>query len=468
MAEEHKLHIVMFPWLAFGHMIPFLELSKLIAQKGHTVSFVSTPRNIDRLIPKLPPSLEPLIEMVKLPLPRISELPEKAESTMDIQTSDIQYLKKAFDGLQPELIRVLETRSPDWIIYDFAPYWLPPLAAQLGISCAFLSLVNAWFIAFLAPSAQDMLAGSGQRLKPEDFTVPPPWIPFSSKVAYRLHEINRIFGLASEDIASGVSDMYRTGKVLMGSDAIFIRHSVEFEPDWLNLLEELHQRPVIPIGFMPPLGEDSRDDENNSWLPISEWLGSHSKGSVVYVSLGSEVTLRQDELNELALGLELSGLPFFWVLREQSGLNDDSVKPPDGFVERTRGSGVVWTSWAPQIKILAHESVGGFLTHCGWSSIIEGLAFGRPLIMLPFMGDQGLNARVMVDKNVGIEVRRDESNGSFTRSCVADLQRWVMVEDGGRSCRDKAKEMKAIFGDEDSHKRHISNFIEYLGNQRLK
>ncbi|KAK3021319.1 LOW QUALITY PROTEIN: hypothetical protein RJ639_045827, partial [Escallonia herrerae] len=468
MAEENKLHIVMFPWLAFGHMIPFLELSKSIAQKGRTVSFVSTPRNIDRLIPKLPPSLEPLIEMVKLPLPRMSELPEEAESTMDIQTSDIQYLKKAFDGLQPELIRVLESRSPDWIIYDFAPYWLPPLAAQLGISCAFLSLVNAWFIAFLAPSAQDMLAGTGQRLKPEDFTVPPLWIPFPSKVAYRLHEIYRIFGLASENIASGVSDIYWTGKVIMGSDAIVIQHSVEFEPDWLNLLKELHQRPMIPIGFMPPLGEDSRDDENNSWLPISEWLGSHSKGSVIYVSLGSEVTLKQDEINELALGFQpkCHSLGFKGTLAfnslachsfgGQSGLNDDSVKLPDGFVERTRGSG---------IKILTHESVGGFLTHCGWSSIIEGVGFGRPLIMLPFMVDQGLNARVMVYKNVGIEVRRDEGNGSFTRSSVADSVRLVMVEDDGRSCRGKAKEMKAIFGDEDSHKRQISNFIEYLENQ---
>jgi hypothetical protein len=29
-----ELHIAIFPWLAFGHKIPYLELAKLIAQKG--------------------------------------------------------------------------------------------------------------------------------------------------------------------------------------------------------------------------------------------------------------------------------------------------------------------------------------------------------------------------------------------------------------------------------------------------
>ncbi|CAK9172431.1 unnamed protein product, partial [Ilex paraguariensis] len=49
MASKSKLHVVMFPWLAFGHMISFLDLFKFIAQKGHKVSFISTPRNIKRL-----------------------------------------------------------------------------------------------------------------------------------------------------------------------------------------------------------------------------------------------------------------------------------------------------------------------------------------------------------------------------------------------------------------------------------
>jgi len=58
-----------------------------------------------------------------------------------------------------------------------------------------------------------------------------------------------------------------------------------------------------------------------------EWLDKQTQGSVVYIAFGSELTMNQDEVTELALGLELSGLPFFWVMRNR----DDPVRLPDGF-----------------------------------------------------------------------------------------------------------------------------------------
>ncbi|CAI9763477.1 unnamed protein product [Fraxinus pennsylvanica] len=119
MASNSKLHAVMFPWLAFGHIIPFFELSKFIAQKGHKISFVSTPRNIDRL-PKIPSHLVSNITLVKISLPKVEGLPESAEATMDIRNEDMDHLKKAYDGMETEMTRFLEESRPDWIIYDFA------------------------------------------------------------------------------------------------------------------------------------------------------------------------------------------------------------------------------------------------------------------------------------------------------------------------------------------------------------
>uniref|UniRef100_A0A5B7BWE5 Glycosyltransferase n=1 Tax=Davidia involucrata TaxID=16924 RepID=A0A5B7BWE5_DAVIN len=459
MGGEGKLHVVMFPWLAFGHMIPYLELSKFIAQNGHKVSFISTPRNIDRL-PKLPPNLAPLINLVKIPLPRVDGLPENAEATMDVRSDFI--LKKAFDGLESALTLFLETTLPDWIIYDFCPHWLPPIAARLSISSAMFIIINAWFLGFLGPSSV-LIDGADPRTEPEHFAGPPPWVQFPTKVAYRPHEIKWLVGASKQNV-SGISDLYRVGSVIVGSDVIMIRHCEECEPEWLDLLRELHRKPVIPVGLMPPTVQDSgRGDDKNA---ISEWLdGQQNKGSVVYIALGSEVTLSQEDITELALGLELSQLPFFWVLRKPPGSTEsDSIDLPDGFVERTKGRGVVWTSWAPQLRILAHDSVGGFLTHCGWSSLIEGLMLGRPLIMLPFLVDQGLNARVFEGKKVGIEIPRDERDGSFTRNSVAESLRLVMVDDQGKTYRDNAKEIKAVFGDKDRQDRYIDSFIEYLEN----
>lgn len=135
---------------------------------------------------------------------------------------------------------------------------------------------------------------------------------------------------------------------------------------------------------------------------------------------------------------------------------------PDGLEERVKGRGIVWKGWAPQLNILSHDSVGGFLTHCGWSSCIEGLVFGHPLVMLPFLVDQGLNARVMEDRKVGIEIPRTE----HTRDSVAESVRLIMVENEGKIFREKAKEMSGIFGDRELHDGYIQKFIDYLENNR--
>ncbi|KAL3635389.1 hypothetical protein CASFOL_019936 [Castilleja foliolosa] len=465
--EKTQLHIVMFPWLAFGHIIPYLELSKHLAQKGHKISFISTPRNIDRL-PELPPHLASSITLVKIPLPKLPELPENAEATSDIHGEQMDFLKRAFDGLEPGLTRFLEQSNPDWVIYDFAPHWLPPIAARIGISRAFFLIINAWFLAFFGPT-DVLISGKDYRTKPEDFLVPPRWVKFETKVAYRRFEANWVTESAQKP-GSGYSDLHRAGKVVIGSEAIVIRHCYEFEPDWLPLLEELHDRPVFPLGLMPPKLNDNNnnqkdDDNDETWVSIRNWLEAQTKDSVVYVALGSEVTPSHDQLSELAHGLELSGVPFFWVLRNPSG-RSDPVELPDGFEERVEGRGIVWRSWVPQLKILSHDSVGGFLTHCGWSSIVEGIVFGHPFITLPFLVDQGVNSRVIEAKQLGFEVPRNEDDGSFTRDSVADSVKLVMLEEDGKKLRERAQEMAPMFGDIELHNGYIERFINFLENHR--
>ncbi|XP_059307392.1 putative UDP-rhamnose:rhamnosyltransferase 1 [Lycium ferocissimum] len=463
--SNNKLHIVMFPWLAFGHIIPFLELSKFIAQKGHKISFISTPRNIDRL-PKIPSEFSNSITFVKIPLPKVDGLPENAEATMDITNEEIIYLKKAMDGMEKEVTKFLEKNTPDWIIQDFAQYWLAPISTRLGISRTFYSIVNAWFISFLGSIENMINTNNCSPPTLEEFLVPPKWIPFETKAAYRSHEARWMVGSSQKNV-SGVSDLYRNGVTLIGVDAIIIRHCHEFEGQWLKLLEDLHHKPVLPTGLMPPILESNSDETNESWISIKEWLDDKPKGSVVYIALGSEVTIGQSEINELALGLELSGISFFWVLRKPSGSgNIDPVELSDGFEERTSGQGIIWRSWAPQLKILSHKSVGGFLTHCGWSSIIEGLMFGHPLIMLPFLVDQGLNARILEDKGVGVEVPRNEEDGSFTGDSVAKAVKLIMMENDGKIIREKAKELSSMFGNKDLHDKYIENLIEFLEDSR--
>ncbi|CAK9150919.1 unnamed protein product [Ilex paraguariensis] len=465
MAENGKLHIVMFPWLAFGHMIPYLELTKLIAQKGHKISFVSTPRNIDRL-PKLPPNLSPFIDFVKLPLPHIENLPENAEATIDVPYDKVKYLKTAYDGLKEPMTQFLKNSSPDWVFYDFVPYWLGSIAVELNVSSTFFSIFTAAFLGFTGPVA--VLKGTEDaRTKPDDYTVPPKWVPFETTVAFRLFEIMRIFDSVTGD-EDNIADSYRLGATIESCDVLTVRSCSDFEPEWLKVVEEIHGKPAIPVGQLPTTAFDgSDDDKDDEWRGMKDWLDKQVKGSVVYVAFGSEAKPSQAELTEIALGLELSGLPFFWVLRKQRGSADtELIKLPEGFEERTKGRGWVCTSWAPQLKILSHDSVGGFLTHSGWSSVVEAIQFERALILLTFLADQGLNARLLEEKNGAYSIPRNYTDGSFTRNSVAESLSLVMLEEEGKIYREKVKELKELFGDRDRQEGYVDNLLDYLQSHR--
>ena len=109
-----------------------------------------------------------------------------------------------------------------------------------------------------------------------------------------------------------------------------------------------------------------------------------------------------------------------------------------------------------------HDSIGGFFTHSGWSSVVEALQFERALILLTFYADQGINAKVLEDKHIGYLIPRNEQDGSFTRDSVAKSLRLVIVEEEGKIYRDKAKEMKALFGDRTCQDRYLDSFLDYL------
>ncbi|VFQ99660.1 unnamed protein product [Cuscuta campestris] len=456
-----KLHVVMFPWLAFGHMIPFLELSKHIASRGHAVSFISDRRNIDRL-PKLPPHLSSLITFVDLPLPPLTNLPANAAATSDLPYDKVKYLKLASDRLRDPVARFLENSSPDWVLFDFVYYWIPSVASQLGIPTAFFSIFTASALTFFVGRLED----AKLRTKPEDFVVPPPWVPFESTVALKLFEIMKIIDLAEED-EDGVSDVIRASRSAQHCDFLAVRGCVEFDSEWFELMKDIHRKPVLPVGQLPTT--DNAADGGASWPETKAWLDRQAAGSVVYVAFGSEAKPSQLEITHIALGLERSGFPFFWVLRTRRGEADtDSTRLPDGFEERTGGRGVVCTSWAPQLKILSHDSVGGFLTHSGWSSVVEAVQFEKPLVLLTFLADQGLNARVLEEKKMGYSIPRDERDGRFTSESVAESLQLVMAGEEGKIYREKIKEMKGVFCDRGKQDGAVDDLLSYLQSHDKK
>ncbi|XP_062213299.1 UDP-glycosyltransferase 91D1-like [Phragmites australis] len=432
-ADSSPLHVVIIPWLAFGHLLPALELAERLASRGHRVSFVSTPRNISRLRP-VAPSLVPLIEFVALPLPRVDGLPDGAEATSDIPPGKAELHLKAFDGLAAPFSAFLDAacadgsdKKVDSVIVDSFHYWAAAAAHGRKVPCVLSMTYSA------ATSAQ--------------YGVPR--------------------GECRESMAVdelGPSVIQRFLLTFEKCNLLAHRSCFELEPESMPLLPEIFGKPVIPVGLLAPSPAGEGHGEHDE--AVLSWLDKQPPKSIVYVAFGSEAPLTVEQLHEIALGLELAGTGFLWALRKPNGILEADILP-SGFEERTRGRGLVAMGWVPQLRILAHGSVGAFMTHCGWSSTIEGVLFGHPLIMMPFLGEQCINARLMERKRVGVQVARHGNDRSFDREGVTRAVQAVMSEEeGGRVFASNARKLQEIVADKERQDRYIDEFVQCIRSYR--
>ncbi|OEL22765.1 UDP-glycosyltransferase 91C1 [Dichanthelium oligosanthes] len=459
-ADDSTMHIVIFPWLAFGHLLPALELAERLAARGHRVSFISTPRNLARL-PPVRPALARLVDLVALPLPRVDGLPDSAESTNDVPYDKFELHRMAFDGLATPFAAFLDAacaaedggrRKPDWVVVDFIHHWVAAAAQERNVPCA-----------MFMPCAAGITASAGQ---PGDSHAEQRQEIGQSMSGAPAFEAQQAAEAFATEGASGPSLIARFVQTVTRSRFVAVRSCPELEPNAFPLLARLCGKPAVPLGLLPPQPVRargvSRCTEDDATM---RWLDAQPAKSVVYVALGTEAPLRVELLRELAHGLELAGARFLWALRPPVGADEGSIIP-DGFADRNGERGLVTTRWVPQVSVLAHGVVGAFLTHCGWGSVVEGLQFGHPLIMLPIFGDQGPNARLMEARQVGVLVPRDEKDGSFDRAGVARAVRAVVAGEEGRVFAANARKLQAIVADRARHERCIDGFIQHLRSCR--
>ncbi|KAL2506709.1 UDP-glycosyltransferase 72E2 [Abeliophyllum distichum] len=193
-----------------------------------------------------------------------------------------------------------------------------------------------------------------------------------------------------------------------------------------------------------------QNDNEEDYSEIMQWLSKKNQFSTVFISFGSENYLSKMQIEEMAQGLELCDANFIWVVRFPVGAAIGIKEAlPEGFLERVKDRGMIVQGWAPQATILAHPSTGGFLSHCGWSSILESIYYGVPVIAMPLKYDQPINARLLIEAGVGVEVLNDE-NGQFKKEDVAKAINNVVVEKKtGEGMRSRAKELSKKMKDEE-------------------
>lgn len=150
--------------------------------------------------------------------------------------------------------------------------------------------------------------------------------------------------------------------------------------------------PIFPTGFTKSLVPTSLWSESD----CTQWLDTKPRGSVLYVSFGSYAHVTHNDLVEIATGLLLSGVSFVWVLRADIVSSEEPDPLPEGFREELGDRSMI-IPWCCQIQVLAHPSVGGFLTHCGWNSVLESMWCEVPMLCFPLYTDQFTNRKLVVD-----------------------------------------------------------------------
>lgn len=229
----------------------------------------------------------------------------------------------------------------------------------------------------------------------------------------------------------------------LSSSAIIFNTFDAFEHEVLQAIAQKFPR-IYTAGPFPLLGRHILDNQVKSlrsslWKEDStclEWLDQWEPNSVVYVNYGSVTVMTDQHLKEFAWGLANSKYSFLWIIRPDIVMGDSAVLPEE-FIKETEDRGLL-TSWCQQEEVLCHPSIGVFLTHCGWNSVLEAIRGGVPMICWPFFADQQTNCRYACTTwGIGVEVDHD-----VQREEIEGLVKEVMGGEKGKQMRKKAQEWK--------------------------
>ncbi|XP_071924588.1 UDP-glycosyltransferase 90A1-like [Coffea arabica] len=262
-----------------------------------------------------------------------------------------------------------------------------------------------------------------------------PWIKFTRndfdpKIAYPERD-TEYFQLVLEH-----------GRATMNSYGLLVNSFYELESIFLDYWNKKCVPRAWSIGPLCLAAQPSKSaGQKPSWI---QWLDEKlpQKNPVLYISFGSQAEISKEQLEEVKIALEKSGVNFLWIVR-----GNDQSDSSDGFENRVKDRGIVVKEWIDQRQILDHKSVQGFLSHCGWNSVIESICAKVPILAWPMLAEQPLNAKMVVEEiKIGIGVKTCDGtlNGLVKWETLKMAVKELMEEESGKEVRKNAKEVGEI------------------------
>ncbi|KAM7508819.1 hypothetical protein LguiA_019272 [Lonicera macranthoides] len=465
---DHTPHIAILPSPGMGHLIPLAAFAEELHHRHHVSATI--------IVPTTGPPPQAQLQVVQS-LPKGINylfLPPVSFDNKDAESRIISTIKLSLPFLRDALRSLLATKRLVALVADpfgvdafdvanefqVSPYLFFPASAMSLSFCLYLPKLDE----IVSGEYRDML-----ELVRIPGCIPVQGSDLMTPVQERTKESYKWFlnHVKQYNLAEGI---------LLNSFMELEKGAIEALNKYAK--EESGIRAIYPIG---PLIQ-TRSGNGLERSECLQWLDNQPSGSVIFISFGSGGTLSYNQLNELALGLEMSGQRFLWVLKSPNDASSNAAffsaqsqdNPlsflPKGFLDRTKGQGFVVPSWAPQIEVLAHGSTGGFLTHCGWNSTLESVVNGIPLIAWPLYAEQKMNA-VMLTEGLNIALRpRVDTNGLVGREEIANVAKELMEGEEGKNIRNKINKLKdaatKVLSKDGSSTKSLSNFVIKLKNPK--
>ncbi|KAL5984755.1 hypothetical protein ACLOJK_041377 [Asimina triloba] len=470
-AGEKKKTILLYPSPAIGHLISMVELGKRFLSLPNspfstiTILIAQAPYNTGSTAPYIRrvSSSHPSIHFHQLPSIPISSL--QSPSSANHETLAFRLLRLNIPNVLEAINTLSHSFSISAFIFDMFCASSIEAAAHLGIPsyCFYTSGAQVLAIMLYFPFLHTIYTTGFNHLPNTHFVHVPGVVPFPAP--------DMILPMRDPNDEAYHGFLHVTLN-LAKTSGIIVNTFEALEPRALKTIREgscVPHAPTPPIYCIGPLvateggARGMGDGDGDGDGPRDEclaWLDSQPQRSVVFLCFGSLGVFSEAQLKEIAVGLERSGQRFMWVVRsppptateEEEDKSNRFLAPPepdldallpDGFLERTKERGMVVKSWAPQLAVLNHESVGGFVTHCGWNSVLEAVCAGVPMVAWPLYAEQHLNRWFLVEEmKMALALEAEEESGLVRSDELEKRVREVMEMESALSAR--MMEMKEL------------------------
>ncbi|GKV22617.1 hypothetical protein SLEP1_g32473 [Rubroshorea leprosula] len=371
---------------------------------------------------------------------------ESLEPSKEVWMDVISKFGLATSLLQEPLEQLLQEFKPACLVADFFFPWATDAAKKFGIprlvfhGTSFFSLCMTECLRLYEPF---------KRVESDDEPFVVPNLPGEIELTRK-----KIPDFLVEEIETDMTKMFKASEESeLKSYGVVVNSFYELEASYADFYRNFLGRKAWHIGPVSLCNKGIEDKaERGRKASIDEdeclkWLDSKKTNTVVHICFGSMARVTSTQLKEIAMGLEDSGQEFIWVVKLDKG-NEEEERLPERFEERTKEKGLIIRAWAPQVLILEHPAVGGFVTHCGWNSTLEGISAGVPMVTWPIAAEQFYNEKLVTDFlkiGVAVGVKHWVSVvGDFVnRDEVGKAVKAIMVGEKAEELRSRAK----AFGD---------------------